>query len=174
MDIMIYEKLENFLSKHPKTGNGKHTHTIYGGNHGGSYTIPFENLDEFYKLVSKSIFRNKDKLSMVEKLQPICRMVIDFDFKYKDELHERQYNQNVIKKFVELFINHIETLYTLTDDQKICFVMEKEKVLDAKKKNYKTKDGIHFLFPYIVAEKETYKILRQSLLNEDILSLIHI
>jgi P4 family phage/plasmid primase-like protien len=168
MDIMIYEKLANFLSKHPKTGNGKHTHTIYGGKHGGSYTIPVENLDEFYKLVSKSIFRNKDKLSMVEKLQPVCRMVIDFDFKYKDELHERQYNQNVIKKFVELFINHIETLYTLTDDQKMCFIMEKEKVLDAKKKNYKTKDGIHFLFPYIVAEKETYKILRQSLLNEDI------
>ena len=116
MNNMIYGKLAKFLINYPKTGNGKHTHTIYGGgDNAGSYTIPNEKVDEFYKLVSKSLFRNNDKISIVEKLQPICRMVIDFDFKYKNQLETRQYNSNVIKKFVELFIHHIETLYTLTD-----------------------------------------------------------
>ncbi len=172
MSNMIYEKLANFLTKYPKTGHGKHTHTIYGGgDNAGSYTIPNDKTDEFYKLVSKSLFRNKDKISIVEKLQPICRMVIDFDFKYKEQLETRQYNSNVVKKFIELFIHHIDNLYTLTDDQKVCFVMEKECALDANKTNYKTKDGIHFLFPYIVAEKETYKILRKSLITEDLHSI---
>jgi P4 family phage/plasmid primase-like protien len=166
MDIMVYEKLTNFLDNHPKTGNGKHTHTIFGQ---GSYTIPKEDINEFYKLVSKSFFRNKDKLSLVEKLQPICRMVIDFDFKYVEQLEGRQYNDEVIKKFVQLFINHISELYTLTDEQKVCFIMEKDTPLDVKKKNkYKSKDGIHFLFPYIVSEKETYKVFRKSLIEEDL------
>ena len=48
---MIYEKLANFLSKHPKTENGKHTHTIYGGDYGGSYTIPQEEMNNFYKII---------------------------------------------------------------------------------------------------------------------------
>ena len=101
MSNMIYEKLANFLTKYPKTGHGKHTHTIYGGgDNAGSYTIPSDKTDEFYKLVSKSLFRNKDKISIVEKLQPICRMVIDFDFKYKERLETRQYNSNVVKKFL--------------------------------------------------------------------------
>ena len=59
MDNMIYGKLANFLQKFPKTENKKHTHTIYGGQHGGSYTIPKENLDEFYGLVTKALFRNQ-------------------------------------------------------------------------------------------------------------------
>ena len=39
---MVYNKLSEFLAQFPKTGNGKHTHTMYGGEAGGSYTIPNE------------------------------------------------------------------------------------------------------------------------------------
>ena len=50
---MIYDKLVDFLKQYPKTGNGKHTHTIYGGENGGSYTIPTDQLETFYKLVHR-------------------------------------------------------------------------------------------------------------------------
>ena len=56
---MIYPKLQTFLNKHPK--KDKHTHSIYGGGDiecGGSYDIPSEKMSEFYKLLSKSLFRN--------------------------------------------------------------------------------------------------------------------
>ena len=40
-------------------------------------------------------------------------------------------------------------------------------ILDAPQKKYKSKDGLHFLFPYIIAEKKTYKILREKLIQSD-------
>ena len=45
--------------------------------------------------------------------------------------------------------------------------MEKDSILDAPQKNYKVKDGIHFLFPYIIAEKKTYQKLRDEMIQED-------
>ena len=63
---MIYPKLQTFLNKHPK--KDKHTHSIYGGGDiecGGSYDIPSEKMSEFYKLLSKSLFREKNKISIL-------------------------------------------------------------------------------------------------------------
>ena len=45
--------------------------------------------------------------------------------------------------------------------------MEKSSCMAATQKAYSTKDGIHLLFPFIVAEKETYKTLRENLLTID-------
>ena len=165
---MIYDKLVDFLKQYPKTGNGKHTHTIYGGENGGSYTIPTDQLETFYKLVHRAIFVKKNQFSIVEKVQPTCRLVIDLDFKYKEKQETRQYNQNVIKDFINQTFQHISNLYEITDDKKVCFVMEKDNHLDAPQTNYKSKDGIHLLFPYIIAGKDTYLKLRESLLNIDL------
>ena len=87
---------------------------------GAAYTIPDNKLDEFYKLISKSIFREKDEVSIVEKVQPICRLVIDLDFKYVDALTERQYNDNVIKRIIEDVFTNINRIYNLSDKR---FVM---------------------------------------------------
>ena len=48
---MVCQKLLSFLKEHPK--NDKHTHIIYSSP-GGSYTIPDNKLDEFYKLLHNS------------------------------------------------------------------------------------------------------------------------
>ena len=168
MDNMIYGKLNTFLQKFQKKENKKHTHTIYGGEHGGSYTIPKENLDEFYVLVTKALFRNLNDLSLVEKLQPICPLVIDLDFKYKDEITERQYNQGFINDIIKNIFETINELYIVEESKQVCWVMEKNNYLPAPQKNYESKDGLHFLFPYIVAEKSTYLTLREELLNMDI------
>ena len=85
---MVYQKLHNFLINYPK--KDKHTHTIYGskGQSGAAYTIPDDKHDDLYRLLSKAIFRNNDSVSIVEKVQPISRLVIDLDFKYTDKLTE--------------------------------------------------------------------------------------
>ena len=168
MDNMIYGKLATFLQKFPKTENKKHTHTIYGGQHGGSYTIPKENLDEFYGLVTKALFRNQNDLSLVEKLQPICPLVIDLDFKYKNEITERQYNKGFINDMITKIFETVNELYVVEESKQVCWVMEKNNYLPAPQKNYTSKDGLHFLFPYIVAEKSTYLTLREELLNLNI------
>jgi|MDTC01.3.fsa_nt_gb P4 family phage/plasmid primase-like protien len=165
---MVYEKFLGFLTKHPKTGNGEHTHTIYGGKYGGSYTIPNEKIEELYKLYHKSVFVKKDQFSIVEKVQPICRLVVDLDFKYKNKLETRQYNPKVLQSIIQMVFDSIDEHYICSEDQKVCFVMEKKTFLDAPQKNYQSKDGVHLLFPYIVAEKETYLILRKTIIQNDI------
>ena len=88
---MVYSKLVNFLSKYPK--KDKHTHTVYGGDiKTGAYTIPFDEVDNLHKLVAKAIHVKGDKISMVEKVQDITRLVIDLDLKWSTDIFERQYN----------------------------------------------------------------------------------
>ena len=60
MDNM-YEKLELFLKKYPKKENEKTTHSIiHPKEEMGSWTIPIENLDDFYNYVyyNKNIIHN--------------------------------------------------------------------------------------------------------------------
>ena len=163
---MVYKKLEKFLSQYPK--KEKHTHTIYGGDiKTGAYTIPFEKTDEFHKLIAKAIHVKGNRISIVEKVQDISRFVIDLDLKWKDEITERQYNEKVLMDIVNDIMFNLNTVYELSDEQKFCMVMEKNKFLPAKHKDYKSKDGIHLLFPYIIAEKKTYRTLRDILIKTD-------
>ena len=83
---MVCQKLIKFLNNYPKTENGKHTHIIYAPSPGKSYTIPDNKVEELYKLLEKALFVKGDKISIVERIQPICRFVIDLDFKYKEKL----------------------------------------------------------------------------------------
>ena len=101
---MIYPKLQTFLNKYPK--KDKHTHSIYGGGdiECGQYDIPGEKMSEFYKLLSKGFFREKTKISIVEKVQDVTRLVVDLDFKYVDHFTERQYNEDVLKKIIKRYV----------------------------------------------------------------------
>ena len=163
---MVYKKLEKFLSQYPK--KEKHTHTIYGGDiKTGAYTIPFDKTDEFHKLIAKAIHIKDNRISIVEKVQDITRFVIDLDLKWTEEITERQYNEKIIMNIVDDIMTNLNSVYELSDEQKFCMVMEKSKFLPAKHKDYKSKDGIHLLFPYIIAEKKTYRTLRDILLKPD-------
>ena len=164
---MVNLELFNFLQKYPKTENGKHTHIIYAPSPGKSYTIPNSKMDELYGLLTKSLFVNGDKISIVEKIQTRCRLVVDFDFKYKKKLTNRQYNDNILTKIIQNIFSNIETLYHLSEEQKVCWIMEKDNICDAPQQGYESKDGIHLLFPYIIAEKRTYLKLRELMLESN-------
>jgi len=163
---MGYAKLERFLERFPK--KDKHTHTVYGGDiKSGAYTIPHDEVDTLHNLIGKAIHIKGNRISMVEKVQDITRLVIDLDLKWKDDINERQYNENVIMAIVNDIMSKISEFYKLSEEQMFCMVMEKEKFLPAKHKEYKFKDGIHLLFPFIIAEKKTYRTLRESLIKTD-------
>ena len=85
---MVFSELVNFLESHKKKENDQHTHSQPGK---GSYTINENELDEFYGLINRSIFEKNDKITIFEKIQSKCPLVIDLDFKYKEKLSERQY-----------------------------------------------------------------------------------
>ena len=163
---MGYVKLERFLDRFPK--KDKHTHTVYGGDiKSGAYTIPHEEVETLHNLIGKAIHIKGNRISMVEKVQDITRLVIDLDLKWKDEITSRQYNENVIMEVVNDIMLKIGEFYKVSEEQMFCMVMEKDTFLPAKHKEYKFKDGIHLLFPYIIAEKKTYRTLRESLIKTD-------
>ena len=110
---MVCQKLLSFLNNNPKKENGKHTHIIYSPSPGKSYTIPNDKNNELYKLLHNSLFVKKDKISIVERIQDKCRLVIDLDFKYKDKISIRQYDENVLDNIIKNFFSNIENLYEL-------------------------------------------------------------
>ena len=93
---------------------------------------------------------------------------MDFDFKYKDKIESRQYNQNVLKNIINLIFEKLDILYDIPSEQKVCWIMEKSSIMKAPQKGYEIKDGIHLLFPYIIAEKQSYRVFRNLLIEEDI------
>ena len=83
----------------------------------------------------------KEKVSpIVEKIQDICPLIVDFDFKYKEKLIIRQYNDKILKKFVEIMFQHLTIFYNLSDEQCVCWIMEKNP-LDAPQRGYESKMG---------------------------------
>ena len=171
---MVYSKLGKFLNEHRKPINeqGTHTHTVYdGGEYKGSYKVPLDEVDDFYKLVSKAIFQKKDKISMVEKIQDVCRCVIDLDFKYKKGQDGKQYNDKVLQTIIMKIFDKFDEYYIMSSDQRVCWTMEKDHIADGKSP-YKSKDGIHLLFPHIIADRKTYMNVRKSLLDIDIHKII--
>ena len=165
---MVCQKLNSFINKYPKKEDGKHTHIIYAPSPGKSCTIPDDKIDEFYSLVHNSIFIKGDKLSIVEKIQNRSRLVIDLDFKYKEKLNNRQYNEEILEesqlKISFLILKHF---MKVSEEQKICWIMEKDHICNAPQNGYESKDGIHFLFPFIIAEKTTYRKLRELIIECD-------
>ena len=167
---MVSKKLGQFLEKHRKQENGPHTHTIYWSQDNqfkGSYNIPNEELNNFYGLVHSSLFKKKNKYTMVEKVQKFSPFIVDFDLKFKEELTERQYNNDILEKIINDTFSKMEKTYTVSDAQKVCFVMEKGNIRKIKDKDYKSKDGIHLLFPYIIADKKAHKMLRDNMVTSD-------
>ena len=61
--VQNYKDLNDFLIKHKKTGDQEYTHTRIGdptlGIYPGSYCIPDDKLDIFWKLYYKDVFINK-------------------------------------------------------------------------------------------------------------------
>ena len=172
MDNM-YEKLEYFLKKFTKKGNEKTTHSIiHPQENMGSWVIPNENLNDFYKYVHRSVFEKKEKISILERIQDVCPFIIDFDFKYKDKIETRQYNNNVLKKIIQNIFGILNDFYKLEEEQQICWIMEKETILKAPQKGYEIKDGIHLLFPFMIDNKSNYLKIRNELLKIDIHKII--
>ena len=82
----MFTGLSEFLKSRRKKNGETHTHTVYGGgDYGGSYTIPEHDMEEFYKLIYKCIFKKNENFSIVEKIQDVCPLIVDYDFKYKDK-----------------------------------------------------------------------------------------
>ena len=93
--------------------------------------------------------------------------VIDIDLKYKNEIHERQYNSDNIESLLEYLWSKITSCIENIQDKNTVYFMEKEKPYPCNKSGYKSKDGIHLGFPDLIIEKSAYKKIISLIQDED-------
>ena len=142
---------ENFLlaHKHDKTSGHSYTHTRIPskemGIPGGSYYIPDEHLDEFYKLYTEKIKKGRHE-HLTEKQRDDNRVIcIDLDFKYDAAIDTRQHSTADILIIVSSYAAALAEVASIPADMQIpIYVMEKPDVNTDDEKY--TKDGIHILF----------------------------
>ena len=110
----VFEFLgQNRIYKTDAEYKEKTTHTSFGKVN-GSYHIPPEKLDEFYKLYDAE-FRRGGELNMIERHTEYGPIVIDFDFKFTDAYDTRLFTSEIVKDIVNAYITEIKTSWEISD-----------------------------------------------------------
>jgi len=144
---------------HQRIGNKEH------GIYGGSYYIPEEKLNDFYKIYYEHIIVNGNKEYLTERQlnngkSPI---LIDLDFKYSPEIESRMHNDDDIMTIIETYLENIKEMVELDEQLFPVYVFHKENV--NRESMEWTKDGIHIIIG-IQMEHNIQNILRDKILNQ--------
>jgi P4 family phage/plasmid primase-like protien len=137
------QSLINFLISHKATEKDIITHTSMGDPK-GKFCFKSKDYDKFVELYQECMSSNDNvDLYIVERQMDIGPIVVDIDFKQKEE--ERLYTRSTIKKLSNIYINLLKE-YLQVSEIKI-FILEKETPTLVKNNEYK--DGFHMMFPDI-------------------------
>jgi P4 family phage/plasmid primase-like protien len=147
----IKHKIEELLNEHRTTVAGSEfTHVSMGG-----ITFPGKfNIDTQKKRdkLSKYLAFACDKginFSIAERLQKYAPIMVDVDLRLPiDTTVDRLYDDAMIKTIIDKYRTSIKKYLKVSSYQLTCFVFEKDKKGE---KNGELSDGIHMIFPYIVA-----------------------
>ena len=154
--------MDKFLKEHTSQNASECTHTRIGSVphsvYGGSYCIPLDAKDEFYKLYHRHVFENGTTEYLTEKQLESGPIAIDLDFRYKEPT--RAYTSNDILEFVDVTVQQMNTVFNITTNFPI-YVFEKQ---DINVLPDKIKDGIHIIIG-VNMDKQSKELLRKKLLD---------
>ena len=156
MNIRSFEK---FLKEHETTD--KITHTAFGPPW-GKFNIPDEDNDKFFELYNKLV--NKTELFMLERPKKIGALLVDLDWKFKEENKRRQYSENEIVYMVRKVNDILKKYCILTKKTLKAFICEKPKPSFDQKNNL-YKDGFHICYPYVPLSQEMRYLVLDELKN---------
>jgi len=147
-----YKDLNEFLAKHSaKNEKGQIcTHTRIPDKESniypGSYIIPKEDKEQFYKLYYESIFEKKRREYLTERqLDEGGPMAVDFDFRYSYDVESRQHTKEHIQDMILLYLEELKEYYIFEENKPFnIFIFEKPNVNRLLDKSI-TKDGIHMI-----------------------------
>ena len=116
----VYYTIEGFLTKYKTKDDDKPSHTKIGdkktGLSGGSYCIPDDKMNDFYKLYIKSVFDKKELNYLTEvPRQDSGPILIDVDERYDADISERQHD--ILAHIFDLINLYFEKLCEMTDQQ---------------------------------------------------------
>ena len=159
--------LEAFLKKHFTNEKSCITHTKIGsselGISGGSFHIPENKMDQFYKIYKSHVFDKKKQAFLTEKQLEVGQIALDFDFRYKPHIEKRQHKYEHITSLINACVQCFDDIFHSIEEKTIMFyIFEKPHVNLLEDK---TKDGIHVIIN-IDCDVSTKLLFRKYLLNE--------
>ena len=158
-------EIEKFLRDNKR--NGDFTHTALPNppeNFAGSYTISDDKYNKFLDLYHNSVFVNKNNAYLTERHLDYSPILIDLDFRFSPDKKKRQYDDNFITTFLEIYLEYIEEIININNIE--LFILEKNKPKFVKDKNL-VKDGIHIMIPDIVTFPRIQYILRYRVIHDE-------
>jgi hypothetical protein len=125
-----FKDLNEFLAKHSAKNNENNklgdssnfTHTRIGDKnlniYAGSYIIPQEDKETFYKLYYESVFEKKRKEYLTEKqLESGGPMVVDFDFRYNHDVSERKHSRDHVRDMICVYLDELKEYFIFEESK---------------------------------------------------------
>lgn len=172
-DPKFINKIDELLNEH-RTAKGvaDFTHVSMGGiTFAGKFNFDSSKKnDKIIKYISAAAERNLF-FSIAEKLQVYAPIMVDVDLKVPKENYTsgRLYNDAMLMKIIEENRNAIKKYLKVSNNELTCWIFEKN---SGSEKNGEMKDGIHLIFPYIVASDKVrhlvFKYVYDTLNEEDL------
>jgi P4 family phage/plasmid primase-like protien len=165
-----YADLLEFLTKHnAKDKATEITHTRIPDKelsiYGGSYAIPKEGLETFYKLYYDHVFvkRRKEYLTEKQLIDGTGPLLVDFDFRFDYKVEKRLHSKDHIVDMILVYLEELKSLLVFHEDVPFdIFIFEKPNVNRLMDKSV-TKDGIHMLIG-IQMDHTLQTILRERMI----------
>lgn len=159
----LSSKLQKFLLRHMVAKGNAFTHTSLGKPF-GSFYIPSDNVNDFYKVYTEALEANEE-IYLTEKHRHISPFLIDLDFRFSlngEETPSRKYSTDDIKEILSVYGDEIKKYFEV-DTPIYMYVMEKPHPTIAQKR---IKDGIHIVIPEIVSKPALMYIIRQNVIQK--------
>ena len=169
---MSRQGLNNVLiraqQKYKKNPNISSTHTRIPDKdlniYAGAYYIDDETNKEFKDAYCDKVFTHGHQEFLTEAQLPKAGpILIDLDFRYKVDIEERQHSSEHLSDLVELYLQQLRKVITITDTEFPVFVLEKPNVNTSLEDV--TKDGIHIVIG-INLHHEAQMMLREYIMEE--------
>jgi len=148
-----YNNLNEFLINH-RIKDDKSlqiTHTAIGNTdlniYSGAYHISGEDWNIFMDLYYQNVFIKNNKQYLTEKQSEVGPILVDFDFRYKWCVSERQHTEEIIENIILVYTEELKNFFEFKEDSVFdIFISEKPNInrvnMNDVDKNY-VKDGIH-------------------------------
>ena len=160
--------LREFLEEHKCRGSSgtNSTHTRIPDRdlniYAGAYIINKEDKDYFKTVYCDKVFVNEQQEFLTEAQLPTAGpILIDLDFRYNVDIDKRQHGPDHISDLVELYLEQLQKIVTITEEEFPVFILEKPTVNTLEDV---TKDGIHIVIG-IHLHHEAQMMLREYILE---------
>ena len=142
-------KLEKFLYNHIIKKGQPFTHTrisnpSLGVKWGGAYFISDDDCKKFYELYYEHVFKNENQEYLTEKQPENGPLLIDIDFRYNENIEEKQHSEEDVNNLIELILDLFNKIYSLNQQIIKIYIFEKENVNNYTEDDI-VKDGIHIM-----------------------------